>query len=168
MRIEEILRAEKTDIEIGEWGTGKMPKGQMPLSKAGHRAHVLGSSWRWRFLKFSALGYDFVVRLIVCEGKRKAHAHLARRIGADCAVLASYEFHPDLNTGWHLHAFCDEIEDAPKGTLVHGPWVKRIPVVRSRHRRGQFVNPDALGDVEAFLWRQTMRFFRVEKKGPLV
>jgi hypothetical protein len=168
MRLQDIIHAEKTDIAVGSWGDGHLPKKAMPLSKAGRRAYKIGSSWRWRFVNFTALDRQFVIRLIVNEGKAKASAHLAERRGNDSAVLACFEYHHDLETGWHLHAICGELENAPAGTLVHGPWVKRLPRVNRPHRRKLFFNPLAEGGAEAWLWHQTMRFFRVEKKAPLL
>jgi hypothetical protein len=168
MRLQDIIRAEKTDFEIGKWGDGHLPKKAMPLSKAGKRAYKIGHSWRWRFLNFTALGRRFVIRLIVNEGKAKASAHLAELRGSDSAVLACYEYHVDRETGWHLHAICGELENAPSGTLVHGPWVKRLPKADQEHRRKLLFNPLAEGGAEAWLWHETMRFFRVEKKDPLL
>lgn len=168
MRLQDIIHAEKSAVSVFDWGSGKMPRGKLPLSKAGRRAHHLGGSWRWRFAEFIALDEKFVVRLIVNEAKGKAQAILARRVGSDSSVLASYEFHPDLNTGWHLHAICGDVESAPRGTLVHGPWVVRLPNVRSAHRRQRFFNPHAPGGAEAWLWHETMRFFGIEERGTLV
>lgn len=168
MRLQDVIRADKAEIVLGDWGTGKLPRTKMPLSKAGRRAHVLGNAWRWRFVEFTALERRFVVRLICCEGKAVARAHLAQRVNNDSAVLACYEFHPDVVTGWHLHAICGDLENRPVGTLVHGPWVRRIPGARQPHRRRTFAKSEADGGVEAWLWRETMRFFGVEERGSLV
>lgn len=170
MRVQDIILADKANITASEWGSGKYPKNRFPLSKAGRRAYSLGSSWRWRFLEFDVGDKRFVVRLIVHEGKAISRAHLALKDAKDCTVLCCYEFHPDLNTGWHLHTLCGEKNDlatAPTGTLVHGPWVKRLPGVTQKHRRSVF-SKDANGGPEAWLWHETMRFFRVECKGSLV
>lgn len=170
MRVQDVIRADKSNIATGEWGAGKYSKSKFPLSKAGRRAYSLGTSWRWRFLEFDALGYHFVVRLIINEGKMIARAHLALKTTKDCTVICCYEYHPDLEIGWHLHTLCGEkndVETAPTGTLVHGPWVKRLPGARYRHRRKTFTR-DMSGGPEAWLWHETVRFFRVEDKGTLV
>ena len=170
MRVQDIICAEKTNVTIGDWGMGKYPKNKFPLSKAGRRAYALGASWRWRFVEFDVHGHHFVVRLIVNDGKAIARAHLALKGAKDCTVLCCYEYHPDLKTGWHLHTLCGEKNNlviAPSGTLVHGPWVKRLPEADQRHRRGVFTK-DMSGGSEAWLWNETMRFFRVEGKGTLV
>lgn len=168
--MQEVIRGRKTNISVGEWGSGKIPKANFPLSKAGKKAWAFGPSWKWRFARFSCEGRDFVVRLLFNPDKMKVHAHLAMRSDRDLIVLCSYEFHPDLVTGWHLHTLCGEkndIDAAPAGTLAHGPWVKRLPNARARHNDTAFGN-DMAGGLDAWLWRRTMRFFRVEEKGELV
>jgi len=170
MRVQDVIRAPKSNIKVSDWGSGKFSKSKFPLSKAGKRAYSLGSSWRWRFVEFDALGYHFVVRLIVHEGKAIARAHLALKGHKDCTVLCCYEYHADRNTGWHIHTLCGDknnVETAPTGTLVHGPWVKRLPSAQQAHRRSTFAK-DMSGGPEAWLWQETVRFFRLDGKGSLV
>jgi hypothetical protein len=170
VRIQNVILATKDNICASEWGAGKYPKSKFPLSKAGKSAYSLGSAWRWRFVEFQALGLDFVVRVIVNESKTIARAHLALKNAKDCTVLCCLEYHADLNTGWHLHTLCGEENDlatAPTGTLVHGPWVKRLPSVRQPHRRIVYAK-DMNGGPEAWIWHECMRFFRVTGKGSLV
>ncbi|WP_285019555.1 hypothetical protein [Novosphingobium sp. fls2-241-R2A-195] len=162
--------ADKAEVSFGEWGSGKYPKAKFPLSKAGRRAHALGSAWSWRFAEFEHAGEQFVLRLILNEGKAKASAHLALRTAKDCTVLCCLEYHVDHETGWHLHTLCGErnsVADAPTGTLVHGPWVKRIPDARQRHRRDELFK-DMYGGAKACVWREVVGFFRLEMKGDLV
>jgi hypothetical protein len=139
---------------------------KFPLSKAGKKAWSLGSAWEWRFAEFECEGRQFVLRLIFCEEKRKAHVHLGLRSLRDTIVLCSYEYHVDHETGWHLHTLCGEkndIDAAPSGTLVHGSWVKRLPDARSRHNRTAF-NDHMHGGLKAWLWGETVRFFRLTAK----
>lgn len=168
--MQDVIRGQKTSISISDWGSGKIPKAKFPLSKAGRRAWSFGPAWQWRFVEFSLNDRRFVIRLLLCEEKSKASAHLAMRNGNDLAVLCSYEFHVDHVIGWHLHTLCGEKNDvdvAPVGTLVHGPWVRRTPHARSYHRRSAF-SRDTAGGLSAWLWHETMRFFRVDEKGTLV
>ena len=170
MRIQDVIRGEKSEIIVSDWGTGKIPKQKFNLSKAGKRALAFGAAWQWRFVEFKMGSRDFVVRLLFCEDKSKAHMHLAMKSGRDLTVLCSYEFHADHVTGWHLHTLCGEqndIDTAPKGTLVHGPWVKRLPAARQPHRRTAFTK-DKIGGLNAWLWREAMRFFKIDVKGDLV
>lgn len=170
MRVQDVIRGEKSNVSLGDWGVGKFPKAKFPLSKAGRRAYAFGSAWDWRFVEFTCHGRQFVLRLLCNEDKAKAHVHLAMRTGKDSVVICSYEFHADYETGWHLHTLCGErndIDTAPVGTLVHGPWVKRIPNARSPHRRSEFFK-DAAGGAKAWLWQEAMRFFCVDEKGELM
>lgn len=170
MRVQDVIKADKANVDTSDWGTGKYPKSRFPLSKAGRRAYSLGSAWRWRFMEFDALDRRFVLRLIVSHQKAKAHIHLAQRLERDCVVLCSYEYHADRRTGWHLHTLCGERNDidlAPAGTLVHGPWVKRLPAVDQRHRRSGF-SKDIPGGLEAWLWQEMMRFFGIDVTGDML
>jgi hypothetical protein len=170
MRVQDVIRGEKSDVSIGDWGSGKFQKKKFPLSKAGRRAYALGSAWQWRFADFTCEGRRFVMRLVFNAGKAKASAHLAMRTDTDLIVLCCYEFHVDHQTGWHVHTLCgdrNDIDTAPAGSLVHGPWVKRLPASRERHRRTDFYR-DMDGGIEAWLWREAMRFFGIEEKGSLV
>lgn len=166
MRVQDVIRGEKHGLSIFDWGNGKMPKTKFPLSKAGKKAWSFGPAWDWRFAEFDFSGRQFVVRLMVCEDKSKAHMHLGLRTGRDTIVLCSYEYHVDHVTGWHLHTLCGEkndIDAAPMGTLVHGPWIKRLPAARSRHNRTSF-SRDGHGGLKPWLWSETMRFFKLRSK----
>jgi hypothetical protein len=170
MRVQDVIQGEKTDLSISDWGTGKFPKAKFRLSKAGKRAWSFGAAWDWRYVEFTLAERRFILRLIVCEEKMKATAHLALRTDHDHIVLCAYEYHADRFTGWHVHTICgakNDIDTAPAGTLVHGPWVKRLPRADSPHRRTDFYK-DMQGSPKAWLWHETMRFFRVEEKGSLV
>lgn len=171
MRVQDVIRGEKCNLSFTEWGSGKTPKAKFPLSKAGKKAWSLGSAWAWRFAEFECEGRCFVLRLLVCEDKAKAHIHLGLRSAKDTTVICCYEYHPDHETGWHLHTLCGDINDidnAPVGTLVHGPWVKRLPSARSAHRRTQFqlnkYGEERAGGLKPWLWTETMRFFRLEPR----
>jgi len=170
MRVQDVIRGAKFEISVSDWGSGKIPKAKFPLSKAGKKAWSYGAAWQWRFVDFSYEDQRFVVRLLLNLDKNKASAHLAMWNGRDLTVLCCYEYHADHITGWHLHTLCGErndVDTASTGTLVHGPWVKRLPNARMGHRNTAFTSEMA-GKQDAWLWRRTMRFFRIEEKGALM
>jgi hypothetical protein len=171
MRVQDVIRGTKTDLQVSDWGKGTFPKAKFRLSRAGKRAYNLGNAWQWRFAEFTCAERRFILRLIICVDKMKAHAHLAlRNEDGNLTVLCSYEFHADRFTGWHLHSLCGEkndIDAAPTGTLVHGPWVKRLPHCHAPHRRTVFYE-DMQGGPQAWLWHESLRFFRIDEKGSLV
>lgn len=158
-----------TGRALGSTSSGRMPRSRFRLSKAGKRAYAIGSAWRWCFVEFEAAEQSFVVRILLSQEKMRAYAQLAIRHPEtlDCAVICSLEYHPDHHTGWHIHSPCGAIEDAPVGTLVHGPWVKRIPHVRAYHRQTMFYAGES-GGAEAWLLRKTLRFFRIDEEGSLL
>lgn len=166
MRIQDVIRGDKINLAVGDWGTGKMPKTKFPLSKAGKKAWSMGSSWSWRFAEFECDGREFVIRILVNEEKAIARIHLGLRSGRDTIVLCCYEYHADHETGWHLHTLCgdeNQIDIAPAGTLVHGPWVKRLPSARTFHRRTAF-KLDGYPGLKPWLWSETVRFFGLQPK----
>lgn len=170
MRVQDVIRGDKINLSVGEWGFGKMPKTKFPLSKAGKKAWSVGTAWCWRFAEFECEGYSFVLRVLLCEDKAITRIHLGLRNERDTVVLCCYEYHADHETGWHLHTLCGEVNDieaAPAGTLVHGPWVKRLPAARSRHRRTDF-KLDGFPGLKPWLWCETVRFFRLQQEGLLV
>jgi hypothetical protein len=170
MRVQDVIRGDKQNLTVSDWGNGKAPKAKFPLSKAGKKAWSFGSAWCWRFVEFQVGERQFVLRLLFCEDKRKAHIHLGLRNGRDTVVLCSYEYHVDHETGWHLHTLCGDknnIDSAPVGTVVHGPWVKRLPAARAKHNRTGFKD-NMHGGLKAWLWGETVRFFRLNTKDELV
>jgi len=170
MRVQDVIRGKKLNLTVSDWGSGKTSKTKFPLSKAGRKAWSFGSAWEWKFAEFECEGREFVIRILVCEEKNKAHIHLGLRKTRDTTVVCCYEYHIDHVTGWHLHTLCGEkndIDDAPSGTLVHGPWVKRLPAARSFHRRTA-LNREAYGGLKSWLWSETMRFFRLADKDVFV
>lgn len=170
MRVQDVIRGDKSNVTVSDWGSGKTPKAKFPLSKAGRRAYSFGSAWEWRFAEFELDGRQFVVRLLLNAEKSKAHVHLGLRAGRDTIVLCCYEYHADYVTGWHLHTLCgdkNQIDSAPAGTLVHGPWVKRLPHAQARHSRTAF-SSGGFGGLKPWLWSEIVRFFRLKTRDTLV
>ena len=135
MRLKDVLHAEKTVTEWGEWGSGKMPRTAFPLSKSRGNFYRLGS-YRWRVIKFEALGASFRLMIALHEAKEQFRAFLGLDDGDDTKFIASYEFH-GTHPGWHAVVSCDTFEAIPGG-IKTGPWQFRLPSPRQPHRRRSF------------------------------
>ena len=73
----------------------------------------------------------------------------------DTKVLVSLERHP-THKGWHVHACCDRIDEAPAG-IRRGPWVRNL---EGRGRRHQ--TPIPASDEAAFA--RAASFFRLDRR----
>jgi hypothetical protein len=111
-RLRRIVGALKTDIKIGSWHTGKVPRRDFPMAK---QAYSLGSAYRWRVISFLALGLECRVLIIFNLAKQKYEAILGALSGAETLrILCSYEYHA-AEPGWHCHAACDDVSQVPLG-----------------------------------------------------
>jgi hypothetical protein len=125
MRIKDVIRAPKSDVQFGGWNTDRMPKTVFPLAKSGKNSVRLGAAFHWGLITFSALGRDFRVVVGVDHAKQQYYAYLGQIHGSDTRMLASYEFHSS-HGGWHVHAGCGDISAIPVGRYM-GPWKRNIP-----------------------------------------
>lgn len=135
IRIQDIRKAPKSNVDWGSWGSGTMPRSAFPLSKPRNRAFRLGS-YRWRIIRFSALSLSFRLLIAFHAQKEQYRATLALEHERDLSVLASYEFH-GTHPGWHLIAACGDVQSVPKG-MMRGPWQSRFPRGRNFHRKVDF------------------------------
>jgi hypothetical protein len=156
VRVKDVRSADKSDVQWGKWQDGKMPSNAFPLSRRRGHSFRLGAAYRWRVVRFEACGARFRLLLAFSLLKQQYPATLALESDQDMSVLASYEFH-GTHPGWHLLATCDDVSTVPQGVMI-GPWQRRIPRARARHRRLDFCigNDDTALDVAA-------RFFRLHK-----
>lgn len=130
MRIQEIIRASKTGIQIGAWRRGGVPKSDFPIAK---KAYALGQTYEWRVIKFEADGVHCRVLVVLNAPKERYEAILGVMVGGMLRILCNYQYHaPEV--GWHCHAACGEISAIPAG-FMRGPWVRRIPKAKSTHNR---------------------------------
>lgn len=133
-----------------------MSRSAFPLSRPRNRAYRLGSSYRWRVVRFEAHSLAFRLLIVFNPDKEQYRATLALERGRDMSILASYEFH-GTHPGWHMSATCGNVNDVPRG-MMRGPWQRRFPKARAFHRRVEYGVPheDAALDVAS-------RFFRLHK-----
>ena len=162
LRLREIIRAPKSEIEIGKWRAGKVPKSDFPLFK---NAYNLGSAFKWNVITFQALGAECRVLVVFNAGKQKYEAILgvmgSRGI---MRVLCSYEYHAS-EPGWHCHATHDDSESL-SNSFMRGPWVKRIPSAKKLHRQPKFAKFTIGDEVEAL--RFALRRYKIDQKGSLL
>lgn len=113
MTLGEIIRANKVDVKIGEWGCGKIPPAQFPAFK---RKFPNGSDWRWRVITFDALGHSF--RLIVRLNTDKAYysSILALENGSVIQIICHHELHLS-HKNWHCHFITGDVEKTMPGVL---------------------------------------------------
>lgn len=124
MRIKDVIRAAKTDIEFDPWKTDRMPHSAFPLGKS-KRGLRLGAAFDWCIIRFSAHQSKFRVLIAVDFLKVDYYAHLGEIVGSDTKMLVSYEYHGS-HGGWHVHAGCGDIDLIPVGRYK-GPWKRNIP-----------------------------------------
>jgi hypothetical protein len=157
-RLRRIVRAPKTDIKIGPWHSGKVPKKDFPIAK---KAYGLGASFRWSVISFTALGVECRVLIIFNAAKEKYEAVLGAMDSETLHVLCSYEYHAG-EPGWHCHTACDELSKVPLG-YMRGPWVRRIPGAKRTHSSQDFEVND-----ETVAKRIALTFYRIETQGTLL
>lgn len=156
VRVRDIRSADKSDVDWGKWEDGRMPATAFPLSRRRNQSFRLGAAYRWRVVRFAACGAQFRLLLAFSLVKQQYRATLALEGERDMSVLASYEFH-GTHPGWHLLATCDDVSTVPNGVMI-GPWQRRMPKARAKHRRTDFGVRD-----EGTALDVAARFFRLHK-----
>lgn len=153
-----IVAAEKSAIKFGPWKNGKVPKADFPLAKGPYR---LGSSFQWCVISFTALAQEMRVLVVMNRAKEKYEAVLGVMGPDGLRILCSYQYHAG-EPGWHCHVTCDDARKVPPG-IFRGPWVRRIPSAKKKHRRMDFGVDSPVSAV-----RLAQECYRIFEKGPLV
>lgn len=155
MRLSEVIRADKANIKIGEWGNGHIPPRQFAL-RAKPSSFKLGPLWDWAVIRFDALNHSFRVLVLLNSAKQIYRAILAIEVGGEAKVLCVREFHAS-EPGWHCH-FVDRSDNAPEG------WRRR-----GMHRRPRGAKLDEdFGVTKADAVPVALRIFGIEHHGPLL
>lgn len=152
----DIRAANKNVVEWGTWQDVKMSGSVFPLSRRRQSSFRLGAAYRWRLVRFEACDQSFRLLLAFSVRKEQYRATLALEVDRDLSVLASYEFH-GTHPGWHLQVTCDDVATVPRGIMI-GPWQRRIPKARTRHRKTEFGVKDDGTALEV-----AAKFFRLHK-----
>jgi len=132
MNLKEVIKAEKTGLDVGKWNDGHIPRSAFPLSKVKDKSYKFGPSYSWRVMKFSCLGNKCRVLIILNEGKQIFRARLGIDKDGDMVVLCEYEFHSS-EPGWHCHFTLADLESIEPGAARDG-----------KRRRPKMDNPAAL------------------------
>ncbi len=133
IRLQDVVRASKTGIQVGPWRQGRVPKADFPIAKG---SYDLGRSYQWCVIKFDALDFQCRVLVVLNAPKQKFQAILGVAAEARLRILCCHEFHAG-EPGWHCHASCGEVSKVPEG-FMRGPWVRRLPAASRTHRRLNF------------------------------
>lgn len=119
MNLADIIRAAKTDIDVGQWRRGHVLRSQFPMSKLKAKRYKYGPEYKWRVVRFAALSVKCRILILVNEGKAIYRARLGVEQGGDLVILCDHEFHAD-EPGWHCHLTRDDIESIEPGAArVH-------------------------------------------------
>jgi hypothetical protein len=158
MNVKEIVRALKTDIRVGEWKAGHIPRATFPLSHVRDKHYKLGPEYRWRLVTFDCLRHSFRLLVVFNEGKQIYRATLAMEVERDLIVLCQNEFHAS-EPGWHCHVTFRETDELPVGvTRSH---LRRWPSANIAPSRPEF------GVRESNAVGVALTRFRISPVGPL-
>lgn len=160
-QLRDFYRAPKTDIQIGKWQSGKVPKGDFPMARS---AYNLGSAFRWCVVTFKSLGCECRVLVIMNKAKQKYSSVFGVMGPNGLRILCTYEYHPS-EPGWHAHATHDDADSLSR-SYMRGPWIKRVPGPHDPHRDGKF-SRFKIGD-ETDALRFAIDRYRIRQKGTLL
>jgi hypothetical protein len=162
VNLREIIRTPKTDIRIGHWHSGKVPKADFPIART---AYQLSNSFKWCVIEFQALGARCRVLVVTNEAKQKYSAILGVSGPAgSLRILCSYEYHAS-EPGWHCHVTHDDADTLNHG-VMRGSWIRRVPGPRMFHRAQKYPSFRIGADNAAIRFAQSR--YRIEEKGPLL
>ena len=123
MNVWKARSATKSNIRLGTWRDGKMPRTAFPMSRSRSKAYRLGAGWRWRVVEFDANGMEYRLLIAYRTDKEQYMARLGVNDDGDMKIVASLEFH-GTHPRWHLHYPKENMSKVPSG-VMRGPWVKR-------------------------------------------
>ena len=103
MRVADVIRAQKSEVESDDWYVGKITMAHWPLRlNAPTIRHP--RSWTWRTIRFQAAGRRFRVLIELLEIKQYCTVTLALEDGGLIQKLCSHEYQAGAEPGWHCHA----------------------------------------------------------------
>lgn len=159
MRLADFIRAEKTDIKLGDWHAGKIPRANFPMSGARGKAYKFGPSYSWQLITFVCLGRHCRVLILMNEGKAMFRASFGVDCGNDTVLLCDHEFHGD-HPGWHCHLATGDFDDLAPG--INRADKRRWPRKGAQHSQKEF------GITKENARHRVLERFRISQKGSLL
>lgn len=104
MKLGEIIRASKSNIEIGGWSSGRIPPSAFPIK----RKFPSGRDWDWRVITFEALGRCFRLLIRLNLDKAQYSAILSLEGNSALQVICHHEFHLS-HRSWHCHFIAGDV-----------------------------------------------------------
>lgn len=114
MNLKDFIRADKTDIELGKWAKGHIPRTAFPMSLFKDKRYKFGQDYSWRLIKFSALGRKCRILIWFNKDKQILRSRFGVEANNDMIVLCDYEFHA-TEPGWHCHVSTKDISSVVPG-----------------------------------------------------
>jgi hypothetical protein len=119
MNLADLIRAEKTKTNLGEWKAGHIPRSAFPLSRVKEKQYRLGPAYSWRLITFIACKLKCRILITLNEEKEIFRARLGVECDNDIVVLCDHEFHAG-EPGWHCHVTRKHVEKVPAGVARGG------------------------------------------------
>lgn len=128
MRLAQLIRTRKGDIEVGSWNCGHIPRSAFPMSKARAKAYKFGKEYKWRPIKFTCGGEKYRLLILLNVGKEIYRATLALDDAGDLKVMCQHEYHAS-EPGWHCHFTAADPREIQPGAVR--PHLGRRPKFRA-------------------------------------
>lgn len=158
-RLADFIRAEKTEIKLGEWHTGRIPRSNFPMSGARSKAYKFGPSYSWQLITFRCLDRKCRVLILINEEKEFLRASFGVDQDEDTVLLCDHEFHGD-HPGWHCHVAAGDIDDLVAGSNRCDK--RRWPGKRAQHSQKDFAT------TKGSARQRVLKRFRIDEKGSLL
>ena len=114
LKVAEIIRAEKSDVKIGPWKSGKVPAYSFPIAK--QKRLPQGNAWTWRVVEFYALTYKFRLLIRLNIDISYYSSILALENEGKNKIICHHEMHQS-HRNWHCHFINGNVHETCPGVL---------------------------------------------------
>lgn len=119
MNVADLIRGEKTKLNLGTWASGHVPRSAFPMSRVKEKQYRYGQAYRWRLVQFFSMGYKCRVLILLNTEKEICRFRFGVEMADDMVVLLDKEFHAG-EPGWHCHFTPARIDSAIAGVARAG------------------------------------------------